>query len=96
MKLTEQQKEFIKDNYSDKVEEVIHEKIDNDLIYYDDIQEKVNQFSNITECLRGEYTMDNLYDDMYNDYYNDNFDDIATEVYDDLDEEQQKEVDDVE
>lgn len=94
MTFTESQKEFIKENYADKVDEVINNKIDSDLTYYDDIADAVNRFSNIVACLRGEYTMDDFHEDLYEEYYYENFDDIATEIYEEyLDEEQQKEVD---
>lgn len=94
MKFTEAQKEFIKENYADKVDEVINDVIDRELIYNDDVDDAVNRFSNIVACLRGEYTMEDLYNDLYNDYYDDDFDDIAEEIYEEhLNEEQQKEVD---
>lgn len=94
MKLTEGKKEFIKENYTDKVNEVINARIDTDFTYYDDIANLVDRFSNIVACLRGEYTMDDLYSDLYDDYYNNNFDDVAIEIYEEhLDEEQRKEID---
>lgn len=94
MKLTEQQQEFIKENYPEKVDEAINYAIDRDLTYYDDIQEKVNQFSNIVNCLSGEYTMDDLCEDLRNEYLDEKFDEIAEEIYEEyLDEEQRQEVD---
>lgn len=96
MNLTELQKEFIKDNYANEVDDAINNKIDVDLTYYDEIERKVDKFSNIVECLNGRYTMDDLYSDIYKEYLDEDFEDIAIEVYDEyLDEEEQKEVDNI-
>ena len=92
---TEQQMDYIKQKYGFLVDETINQRIDNDLIYYSDIEEHVNRFSNIVEVLRGEYTMENLWEDLYSEYYNENFEEIAEEVYDELDEEDQQLVDEL-
>ena len=92
---TQEQMDFIKENYDDKVNEQVGYAVDNALIYYSDIEEKVNQFSNIVEVLNGEYTMTDLYNDVYNDIYENEFDDIAEEVYNELDSEQQQEIDEL-
>ena len=90
-----EQIEFIKENYGDEVREQVDYAVDSALIYYSDIEDYVRQFSNITDVLRGDYTMDNLYEDVYNDIYENEFDDIAEEIYINLDSEEQQEIDDL-
>ena len=92
--MTQEQINYIRENFSNELTDYINEKIDNELIYYTDIEEHVNRFSNIVEVLRGEYTMNNLCDDLYEEFHED--DDTYKEFYDEyLDEEQQLEVDEV-
>jgi hypothetical protein len=55
----------------DELQDYINNEIDRLLIYYSDIEEAVNEFSNIVEVLQGRYTMDNLYEDMHNKLYED-------------------------
>ena len=85
--------EFIKENYTDEIDEIIHEEIDRDLIYYADIEKAVNRFSNILDVLKGDYTLEDLFNDLYNEYYNDDFEYIAELLYDGLSEEEQQEID---
>lgn len=86
----------MKEKHADKIDDIINSEIDRDLIYYADIEEAVNRFSNIVDVLIGSYTMDNLLNDLYNEYYNDNFEDIAELVYDELSDEEQQEIDELE
>lgn len=92
----DKQIEFIKENYPDRTDEIIHEEMDRDLLYYEDIEKAMNRFSNIVDVLNGLYTMDDLIEDLYNEYYNDNFEYIAELLYDELDEEEQQEIDELE
>jgi uncharacterized protein Yka (UPF0111/DUF47 family) len=92
----DKQIEFIKENYPDRIDEIIHEEMDRVLLYYADIEKAVNRFSNIVDVLNGSYTMDDLIEDLYAEYYNDNFEDIAALLYDELDEEEQQEIDELE
>lgn len=89
----EKQIEFIKEKHADLVDEIICQKIDNDLIFYADIEEAVNRFSNIIEVLNGKYTMENLFEDLYDEYYHEYFEDVACDVYDLLSDEEQEEID---
>jgi hypothetical protein len=87
-------KEAIENVLYDELHEYINNEIDRLLIYYSDIEEAVNEFSNIVEVLQGRYTMDNLYEDMYQklyedddtlkDFINDLIDDDIIELYDNL------------
>jgi len=94
-KFNNEQIEFIKENYEDKVNEFVSYAVDNALIYYSDIEDYVRQFSNIIDVLNGRYTMDNLFDDVYNDIYENEFDDIVEEIYDELDSEEQQKIDEL-
>lgn len=89
----DEQMEFIKENHADLVDEIINGKIDNDLIYYSDIEEAANRFSNIVDILNGKYTMQDLIEDLYCEYHGENFEDVASDVYDELSEEEQEEID---
>ena len=90
--MTKDQILYIKDNFSDEVDTYINEKIDNELIYYSDIEDRIREFSNILDVLRGEYTLDDLWNDLLVEFYND--DDTFEEVYNDsLDDDQRAEVD---
>lgn len=90
--MTKEQILYIKDNFSDEVDTYINEKIDNELIYYSDIEDRIREFSNILDVLRGEYTLDDLWNDLLVEFYND--DDTFEEVYNDsLDDDQRAEVD---
>ena len=94
-KFNNEQTEFIKENYDDKVSEQVSCAVDSALTYNSDIENYVEQFSSITDILNGMYTMDNLVDDVYNDIYENEFDDIAEEIYNDLTEEEQQEIDEL-
>ena len=71
--LTDEQIEFIKENHEERVDEYMHDAIDRALICYSDIEDYVRQFSNITDVLRGEYTMENLFDDVWQEIYEEEF-----------------------
>lgn len=89
-----EQMDFIKENYAELVDEVIRERIDNDLMYYTDIEDAVFSFTNIIELLNGNYTMEDLYEDMFDSYYDENFADIAEDIYNEyLTEELKEEID---
>lgn len=89
--LTNNQIEYIKDNFDNEVYDAITCMIDNELIYDSDIKEHVFKFTSITDLLNGEYRMSDLIDDLYNDFYND--DDTFIEIFDSyLDTYQQQEV----
>ena len=89
--LTNNQIEYIKDNFDNEVYDAINEMIDNELIYDSDIKEHVFKFTSITALLNGEYSMDDLAEDLYNEYYNN--DDTFIEIFDSyLDTYQQQEV----
>ena len=90
--LNEEQIEYVKDNYDSEIEDVINDRIDNDLTYHDDIYEAVQRFSSITECLNGEYSMTDLMEDLHAEYFENDIDEIAQEVFDNLDEEEQNEI----
>ncbi len=77
-----EQLDFIKENYADLVHEVIHETIDNQLIYDADIKKIVFEYATITELLNGEFTMFDLFEELHNEYYNDSFADIAEILFD--------------
>lgn len=89
--LTNNQIEYIKDNFDNEVYDAINEMIDNELIYDSDIKEHVFKFTSITALLNGEYSMQELYEDLYDEFYND--DDTFIEIFDSyLDTNQQQEV----
>jgi len=64
-------KQAIENVLYDELHEYINNEIDRLLIYYSDIEEAVNEFSNIVEVLQGRYTMNDLYEDMHNELYKD-------------------------
>lgn len=92
-RLNKEQMEFIREKHAGLVDETINQKIDNDLIYYSDIEDAANRFSNIVEILNGKYDMGDLIEDLYHEYHGENFEDVAADVYDELSEEEQKEID---
>lgn len=100
VRLTDDQVDFIKNEFNDKFHDAISDKIDTELIYDQDITEWLNEFTTILDVLNGKYTMDDLYSDMFDYFYND--DDFILEFindylyYDDLVQVVNVEVDDVE
>lgn len=93
MKLNIKQIEHIMENHDDTLNEVIHENIDNDLIYTDDIWDILRNLYSPTDLLNGEVTMDDLYSDLYDKHSND--EETYIEVYDRLDFVQQLEIDEL-
>ena len=94
-KLTKNQIEFMREEFYCKLQDAANEKIDNDLIYYSDIQNELNRFTNIVEVLKGNYTMENLTEDLLSDYYND--EEFYNDFYNDyLDNEEKNQIDELE
>ena len=56
---------------SDAIYDGIYQTIDNTLLYYEDYEEALKNYTNIVDVLHGKYTMDNLIDDIFNDMMND-------------------------
>lgn len=94
-KFNNKQLEFIKENYTEEINELINYEIDKRLIYYDDIEEYVRQFSNIVDVLIGRYAMDDLCNDIYNDILENEFEYIAEELYNNLDDEERRKIDEL-
>lgn len=89
--LTNNQIEYIKDNFDNEVFDAISNMLDSELIYDSDIAKHVMSFTSMSAVLNGEYSMTDLWDDLYNEYYNN--DDTFNEIFEYyLDTYQQQEV----
>ena len=64
----EEIKKLLQDERTENLIDYVREYIENTcLTYYDDVQEAMEQYSNIIDVLNGEYTMDDLMNDLEND-----------------------------
>lgn len=94
MTLNNKQIDYIRDNHDDVLDEVINDEIDRVLIYTDDIWDILKENYDPMDLLNGTITIDDVLSDLHSVHYYDL--DTYMEVYDRLDDEDQKEIDDLE
>lgn len=90
MELNKKQIEFIQDNHTELLDEVLDEGIDNELIYTDDVWNTLKEHYSPFDLLNGQVAFEDLYEAIRDDLYHD--EDTYIDVYDRLNDEQQEEI----